>query len=137
MRKSLLVQLYLNMAAAYINLHHYKLAEQVLDDGLILSDRVSQLYFRKAQSIGLCKNSSIERLHFARSLIQKALEMRPNEKIFSTANANILKMLNLHDSEAAYSACLAQIDEAISLAEAKQGELTKRIYARAKEIHQI
>jgi hypothetical protein len=33
MRKSLLVQIYLNMAAAYINLHHYKLAEQVIDDG--------------------------------------------------------------------------------------------------------
>ena len=59
MRKSLLVQLYLNMAAAYINLHHYRLAEQVIDDGLALSDRVSQLYFRKAQTILLCKNSTL------------------------------------------------------------------------------
>lgn len=46
--------------------------------------------------------------------------MRPNEKIFSTANANILKMLNLHDSEEAYLACLAQINEAIKAAEARQ-----------------
>jgi hypothetical protein len=59
MRKSLLVQIYLNMAAAYINLHHYKLAEQVIDDGLALSDRVSQLYFRKAQCIVLCRNSTL------------------------------------------------------------------------------
>jgi hypothetical protein len=66
------------MAAAYVNLHHYNLAEQVTNDGLILSDRVSQLYFRKAQSIGLCKNSSLERLYLARSLAQKAVEMRPN-----------------------------------------------------------
>lgn len=62
MRKSLLVQLYLNMAAAYINLQHYSLAESVINDGLALSDRVSQLYFRKAQSIALCKNSSPARL---------------------------------------------------------------------------
>ncbi len=98
MRKSLLVQLYLNMAAAYVNLHHYKLAEQVINDGLALSDRVSQLYFRKAQCIGLCKNSSLEQLYLARTLIEKAIQMRPTEKIFSTANTNILKMLNLHDS---------------------------------------
>lgn len=63
MRKSLLVQLYLNMAAAYINLHHYKLAEQVINDGFNLSDRVSQLFFRKAQCIGLCKNSTLEQLY--------------------------------------------------------------------------
>jgi isocitrate dehydrogenase len=87
------------MAAAYINLHHYYLAEQIINDGLELSDRVSQLYFRKAQCIGLSKNSTLEKLRFARTLIEKAIEMRPNEKIFSTANVNILKMLNLHDSE--------------------------------------
>jgi hypothetical protein len=78
MRKSYLVQLCLNMAAAYANLRHQDLAEQVANYGLLLSDRVSQLYFRKAQSIGLCKNSSLERLQLARSLAQKAVEMRPN-----------------------------------------------------------
>lgn len=137
MRKSLLVQLYLNMAAAYIQLHHYRLAEQVIDDGLALSDRVSQLYFRKAQAIALCKNSTLERLRLARSLAERALEMRPTEKIFSTANANILKMLNLHDSETAYTACLAQVNEAITAAETRQAELSRRVHARAKEIHQI
>ena len=34
MRKSLLVQIYLNMAAAYIQTHHYYLAEKVCNDGL-------------------------------------------------------------------------------------------------------
>jgi hypothetical protein len=77
MRKSLLVQLYLNMAAAYIQLHHYKLAERVADDGLTLSDRVSQLYFRKAQSIALNKSSNLEKLLMAKGLIERALEMRP------------------------------------------------------------
>lgn len=37
MRKSLLVQVYLNMAAAYINLNHFSLAEQVINDGLELT----------------------------------------------------------------------------------------------------
>ena len=62
MRKSLLVQIYLNMAAAYIYTHHYHLAQQVCDDGLLLSDKVSQLYFRKAQAISLRKDSSQEEM---------------------------------------------------------------------------
>lgn len=99
MRKSLLVQVYLNMAAAYMQLHHYSLAERAIDDGMELSDKVSQLYFRKAQTIALRKDSSLERLQQARQLIEEAMQRRPQEKIFQTANANILKMLNLHDSE--------------------------------------
>ena len=59
MRKSLLVQIYLNMAAAYINLHHYSLAEELINDGLTLSENVSQLYFRKAQSMAFNKASSL------------------------------------------------------------------------------
>lgn len=59
MRKSLLVQVYLNMAAAYIQTHHYYLAEQVCNDGLLLTDKVSQLYFRKAQSLSLRKDASV------------------------------------------------------------------------------
>lgn len=39
--------------------------------------------------------------------------MRPNEKIFSTANKNILKMLNLHDSEEAYLGCQLKINQAL------------------------
>jgi hypothetical protein len=70
-------------------------------------------------------------------MITKAVEMRPNEKIFSTANANILKMLNLHDSESAYNVCLAQVNEALLAAENRQSELSKRVYNRAKEIHLI
>lgn len=59
MRKSLLIQAYLNMCAAYINTHHYLLAERVCDDGFTLSDNVSQLYFRKAQALSLNKDSSL------------------------------------------------------------------------------
>jgi hypothetical protein len=46
-------------------------------------------------------------------------------------------MLNLHDSEEAYNACLAQVNEAIARTEAQQTAITNRIYSRAKEIHEI
>lgn len=59
MRKSLLIQVYLNMCAAYIRTHHYALAVQVCNDGLALSDKVSQLHFRKAQALALRKDASI------------------------------------------------------------------------------
>ena len=39
--------------------------------------------------------------------------MRPNEKIFSTANKNILKMLNLHDSAESYEACREHVENHI------------------------
>jgi tetratricopeptide (TPR) repeat protein len=78
MRKSLLVQIYLNMAAAYIQTHHYYLAEKLCDEALELTDQVSQLYFRKAQAIALRKDATIEDVTQAQQLINKALQMRPN-----------------------------------------------------------
>jgi len=62
MRKSLLVQIYLNMAAAYVNTHHYDLAVRVCEDGLMLSEKVSQLYFRKAQGLALRRDGTVELL---------------------------------------------------------------------------
>jgi hypothetical protein len=57
-----MIQVYLNMCAAYIRTHHYSLALQVCNDGLALSDKVSQLYFRKAQALALNKSASFEDL---------------------------------------------------------------------------
>ena len=62
MRKSLLIQVYLNMCAAYIQTHHYTLAEKVCNEGLELSDKVSQLYFRKAQALVLRNDCSMAQL---------------------------------------------------------------------------
>ena len=66
MRKSLLVQVYLNMAAAYMQLHHYSLAQTVIEDGLTLTNKVSQLYFRKAQCISLSKDATSDQLNKAK-----------------------------------------------------------------------
>jgi hypothetical protein len=51
MRKSLMLQLYLNMAAAYIKLNNYSVAMQCIEDCFGLTDKVSQVYLRKAQII--------------------------------------------------------------------------------------
>ena len=73
MRKSLMIQVYLNMCSAYIHTHHYSLAIKVCDEGLSLSDKVSQLYFRKAQAIALKKDASKEELLTAKNCIEIAI----------------------------------------------------------------
>lgn len=59
MRKSLLIQLYLNMAATYINLNNFDVAHEILDDALQISDKVSQVYLRKAQATLLNKGAAL------------------------------------------------------------------------------
>lgn len=60
MRRSLLIQLYLNMAATYIKLNHHSVAYQILEDASKLSDKVSQIYLRQAQVALSNKSSSLE-----------------------------------------------------------------------------
>jgi hypothetical protein len=72
MRKSLLIQLYLNMSTCYIRLNNFTLARQVLDDGIKLSEKVSQLYMRRAQVVLSNRGSSIEELREALKEIQMA-----------------------------------------------------------------
>ena len=51
----------------------------------------------------------MEQAREAEKLICKAIDMKPNEKIYSQANANILKMLNLGDADEVYAKCLATV----------------------------
>lgn len=103
MRKSLLIQVYLNMAAAYIKLNHFSLAESVLEDALLLSDKVSQIYLRKAQIALANKSCSLSELEKGLANIEKAIELQPHEKIFQNTNQNILKMVNIHDAKEVYA----------------------------------
>lgn len=73
MRKSLLIQVYLNMAAAYIKLNYFSLAESVLEDALLLSDKVSQIYLRKAQIPLTNKSCSLSKLKKGLANIEKAI----------------------------------------------------------------
>lgn len=60
MRKSLLVQIYLNMAACYIKLNHYSVALQCCNDAQLLTDKVSQILLRKAQALSLNKSATLK-----------------------------------------------------------------------------
>lgn len=74
MRKSLLVQIYLNMAAAYIKLNHFSLAKRVLDDaGQLCEDKVSQIFLRKAQMALSNKSSSLDELKKGLDNIMRAI----------------------------------------------------------------
>jgi hypothetical protein len=90
------------MSACYIKLNNFQLARVVLNDALKLSDRVSQIYLRKAQIVLCNRCSSIEELEKGYAEIKKAREMQPYEKIYQTTNYNILKMCNIHDVKEVY-----------------------------------
>jgi cytochrome c-type biogenesis protein CcmH/NrfG len=62
MRKSLLIQIYMNMASVYMQLNHYSLAYNAINDALQLSAKVSQANLRKAQSLVFNKNCTFEEL---------------------------------------------------------------------------
>ena len=47
------------MAATYIKLNNFSLARRVSDDAIALTEKVSQVYLRKAQSIILDKSSTL------------------------------------------------------------------------------
>ena len=61
-----------------------------------------------------------------------ALKQRPSEKIYQTANKNILKMLNLHDSEEAYLECREIVERRCGEAEQTESDARERVYERAK-----
>jgi hypothetical protein len=73
MRKSLMVQVLMNMAAAYIKLNHFKLAVQCCVDAESLTNKVSQILLRKAQALALNKSASREELDEALKLIDRAI----------------------------------------------------------------
>lgn len=66
MRKSLMLQVLLNMAAAYCHLNHYSLALQCINDCMSLSEKVSQIYLRKAQVLIFNKGFTLEDAYEAR-----------------------------------------------------------------------
>jgi hypothetical protein len=63
MRKSLMLQVYLNMAATYIHLNNYKVALQCVEDCFSLSDKISQVYLRKAQILLSMQSATIDELY--------------------------------------------------------------------------
>lgn len=135
MRKSLMVQILLNLASSYMMLSNYSLAETCCIEAESLTDKMSQIQFRKAQAIVLNLSSPLEKLGEARQLIETALRKRKTEKIFNETNPNILKMLNLHDSEEAYTKCLEQVDVRTEQLRVSFKEKSTRLFERTAQIH--
>jgi hypothetical protein len=76
MRKSLMLQVLLNMAVTYCHMNHFSVALQCIDDCLKLSDRVSQVYLRKAQVLIFNKGHSLKEAEEAKKCMGKALELK-------------------------------------------------------------
>lgn len=79
-----MLQVLLNMAASYCHLNHFSVALQCIDDCFKLSDKVSQIYLRKAQALIFNKGHSLEDAQEAKTCIEKALELKGTEKIFQS-----------------------------------------------------
>jgi hypothetical protein len=72
MRKSLMLQVYLNMSATYMQLNHYTLALQCVEDMLSLTDKCSQIYLRKTQALLLNKGLSLNDAYEAKKCMEMA-----------------------------------------------------------------
>jgi tetratricopeptide (TPR) repeat protein len=136
MRKSLMLQVLLNMSAVYCHLHHYSLALQCIEDCFMLSDKVSQIYLRKAQALIFNKSCTLEDAQEAKRCMEKALELKSTEKIFQS-NENILKMVNLHNAGEAYQKALDLVNQKIEEKSKEIEALRVKIYERAKEINEV
>ena len=78
MRKSLLVQILLNLSASYIMLNHYSLAYVCCEEAEQLTDKVSQIQFRKAQCVALNQSASVSQLQRAKETMELAISKKPH-----------------------------------------------------------
>ena len=98
MRNSMLLTIYLNMSAAYIQANHYTLALHVLDDAEKASGKAgSQTQYRRSQAITSNLSSSLEDLKKAKEYIEHAIKIKPYEKLF-TSQKGIQKILNIENA---------------------------------------
>ncbi len=83
MRNSMLLTIYLNMSAAYIQANHYTLALQVLDEAETAcgGKSGSQIHYRRSQAITSNLASTLDDLRKAKEHIELSLKLFPMEKI--------------------------------------------------------
>ena len=77
-----------------------------------MTDKVSQVYLRKAQALIFNKSCTLEDAQEAKKCIEKALELKSTEKIFQS-NENILKMVNLHNAGESYQKTVDLVNQKI------------------------
>jgi len=101
MRNSMLMNIYLALACAYLKLSHYSAAIVAIEEGLKLTTSSSQLYFRRSQARAYNKGSTLEDLNKAKEDIEKAIEVKHYEKLFQQ-EPGILKIMNVHNAGEIY-----------------------------------
>ena len=82
MRQSMLMTIYMSLAIAYMKCYHFKLAQIALDDAYKITQKSSQILFRRSQAISYNKYTDLKDLESAKKDIETAMEMKRFEKIF-------------------------------------------------------
>lgn len=136
MRISMLVNIYMALACAYLKNNHYSMAITAIEDGLKLNNLTSQLYFRRSQARAYNKSSTLEDLVKAKEDIEKAIEIKHYEKLFQQ-EPGILKILNVHNAGEIYVEHAHLVEKLIKeKKDGVKGEI-RFFFNRIKEIDEI
>jgi len=66
LRNSMLLNIYMNLASVFMKLNYFKLAEQALSDAMKITDKNSQILFRRSQALSYNKWASLKELEQAK-----------------------------------------------------------------------
>ena len=95
----------------------------------------SQIQYRRSQAITSNLSSSLEDLKKAKEYIEMAIQLKPMEKLFKSPN-KILVMLNLDNTDEAYSDQAHLVMKRIEERRAWELDTHKPIFLRLKKTHQ-
>eukprot|EP01016_Furgasonia_blochmanni_P052518 TRINITY_DN8385_c0_g1_i7.p1 TRINITY_DN8385_c0_g1~~TRINITY_DN8385_c0_g1_i7.p1 ORF type:complete len:720 (+),score=178.67 TRINITY_DN8385_c0_g1_i7:114-2162(+) len=136
MRKSMLLQVYMNLCICYMALSHFKMALIAIEDAFKISDKNSQLLYRRSQVRSFNKGATLEDLYKAKADVELAIELRRVEKLFQQ-EGGILKLLNLHNAEEAYVEQAHYVEKRLKERREWETQCLKMIFAREKHIELV
>jgi hypothetical protein len=134
--KSMLFNLYLNLACAYMSMNHFSEARIVLEAAKELAGTNSLYLFRSAQVRTYCLDSQTQDLNAALEEVRLAKENKRTEKIFQHEKP-LLKMLNLHNFTEALDELEFRIIQRKKELKEMNDEKVSAVLARVNEINQI
>ncbi|EGR30496.1 hypothetical protein IMG5_130470 [Ichthyophthirius multifiliis] len=136
MRQSMLMTIYMSLAVAYMKCFYFKMAQVALDDALKITQKSSQIYFRKSQCVAYNKFSDLKELEQAKKDIEQAIEMKQYEKIFQQEQG-ILRIMNLLDHNECYINLAHYVVKRIKERTEYETELISKLFQREKHIEEV
>jgi len=136
MRNSMLLNIYLSLACAYLKLNHYSTAIVACEEGLKLSQNSSQLYFRRSQARAYNKGATLDDLYKAKDDIEKAIEVKHHEKLFQQ-DMGILKIMNVHNAGEIYVEHAHFVEKLIKEKKDEIKSVIKPFFSKIKELEFI